>query len=164
MIEGWLCDLGCTPKTVSEQGMHWHFEIDYPPNTPHKLHILNPKERSRSLVILSQISISPDHIAAFQELEEGQKYDFLSDLTATLNREFTEFAIQGIEQGLACPTGFQVMSTRYEDALSLDSLARSISSVFKTELAAIACVRRHLTPHGPGGPGHFEFKRTGSLQ
>lgn len=163
MIETWLRDIGIDPNPVTDPEMHWRFDVNYPTGSPHRMHVVNPKARPRAVAIISRCAISAEHHAAFQELDGEAKLDFARELQATLNREFVEFTFQGVEQGLLCPTGFQVEAMRYDDALSLDSLARSISSVYKAELAAIWCVQRHLTPHGAGGSGHFEFKRMGGV-
>jgi hypothetical protein len=62
---------------------------------------------------------------------------------------------------LSCPAAFQITATRYEDGLSLDSLARTVSSVYKAELAAIICAQQHLGRQGPAGRGgDFLFKTT----
>ena len=58
-----------------------------------------------------------------------------------------------------------VQATRYDDGLSLDSFARTVSSVNKAEVAGIACVQRRLSPRTSGPGGIFDFSSMkGSLQ
>ena len=167
LVEGWLKDIGCTPTKPDPLGPEMTFQLlaDYPPGTPNRLHAFSPIGRPRALVVLSEVGLSPEHHATFGELENEDKISFLQDLQATLNREFVEYALMGVSPTtLACPTGFQVTATRFDDSLSLDSFARSLSSVYKAEIAGIACVQKHLNPNTLGGGGSFDFKRSGPLQ
>lgn len=159
--ERWLRDMGCTPmKGPQDPQLAWQLEFDHPPGSPGKLVLANPKARPRALIVISTIMISPEHVAAFQDLDQDEKFEFLKELGTTLNREFVEFGLMG-NPGMECPAGFQVTATRYDDGLTLDSLSRSISSVYKAQLAGISCIQLHLAPKGGGTAGSFHFKRMG---
>jgi hypothetical protein len=169
LAESWLKDIGCTPREVvpRDPAASFQFESDYPAGTPHRIHTLSPVATPRALMVVTGVTLSPEHVARFRDLENQEKADFLQDLTTTLNREFVEFNFGPTPpmSSLECPSVFQIQATRYDDGLSLDSFARTISSVYKAELAGIACVQRHLAPLTSGGPGgQFPFKRLGSLQ
>jgi hypothetical protein len=166
LTESWIRDIGCTPKPVSplDPAMQFHIEVDYPAGTPHRITTHSPVAKPRALVVASVVGVSPEHLARFQDLENEEKIDFLMDLQTTLNREYVEFAFPPMSGGLQCPSMFQVFAVRYDDGLSLDSFARTMSSVYKAELAGITCVQRHLSPLGPGAGGDFPFKRMGRLQ
>jgi hypothetical protein len=167
LVDGWLKEMGCTPTKASPLGpdMVFQFLVDYPTGTPNRLHAFSPSARPRALIVLSEVSLSPEHLTTFQELEQQDKIEFLQDLQRALNREYVEYALSGVSPNtLSCPTGFQVTGTRYDDGISLDSFARTLSSVFKAEMAGVACVQKHLNPHTFGGGGQFDFKRTGGLQ
>jgi hypothetical protein len=167
LVQGWLKDIGCLPVKADPPGpeMSFQFMVDYPAGTPNRLYVFSPTGRPRALVVLSDVTLSPEHLATFRELENDDKIAFLQELQGTLNREFVEFALVGVSPTtLSCPTGLQVTATRFDDSISLDSFARSLSSVYNAELAGIACVQKHLNPRTFGGGGHFDFKRTGGLQ
>ena len=160
-IEGWLRKLGATPVRIRDPQTSWHFEFDFPLGTPHRMHTIGPRERPEAVVILSGATVSPEHLKGFDELDDDDKAAFLWALRKTLNQDFAEFALQGPHEGLVCPASFQITATRFEDGLSLDSFARSIASVYKTELAGIMCVQEHLGPKSYGTGGRFDFKRIG---
>src|ERR1700732_3217532 len=147
VIEGWLRDMGSTPKRITgDPQMVWQFEFDFPYGGEHRLHIASQKIRPRAAIVMSQVAIGPDLHAAFGDLDQDEKEAFLKDLTRILNREYVEFALLGMVGFPTCPAAFQVTSTRFDDGLSLDSLARSASSVYKAELAGISCLGDHLKP------------------
>ena len=161
LIEGWIKDMGCHPRKVPVGNANWNFEVDYPVSTPHRMVVLNPVTAPRAVIIGVKVEFSPEHVGAFGLLEDYDKQKFMDDLQATLNREFVEFTFDdGVPiTGLSCPKSFQITAIRYEDGLSLDSFARTVSSVYKTEFAALMCVQRHLRGDDiPGPGGDFGFK------
>lgn len=170
LVEGWLKDIGSTPKGVTPPAPEssFQYEFDYPKGTPHRLIVLHPIATPRALVVLTQVSMSPEHLTTFKDLEDPDKIAFLQDLGTALNREFVEYGYMFMTPtpgALTCPTAFQVSATRFDDGLSLDSFARTVSSVYKTEVAGITCVQKHLQPGTfTGGGGNFDFKRSGGLQ
>jgi hypothetical protein len=160
-IEEWLEDMGCHPKKVLVSNGNWQYEIDYPANTPHRMVVVNPAASPRAVIIGVKLAFSPEHIGAFGLLEDYDKRKFMEDLQATLNREFVEYTFDDGAPltNLSCPTSFQITAIRYEDGLSLDSFARTVSSVYKTELSALLCVQQHLGGQDfPGPGGEFGFK------
>ncbi len=159
--EGWLRKLGATPVALEDATADWHFQIDYPARTPHQIHVVGPKGQEGAVVIASATAVSPEHLKAFEELDDDSKSSFLWELRSTLVAPYTEFILEGVTGELVCPTRFQITTTRWEDGLSMDSFARSVSSVYKTELAGIMVIQRHLGGRGFGSPGRFDFKRIG---
>ena len=163
VVEGWLTDMGSHPKKVSMPNANWQFEIDYPANTAHRIAVANLTSHPRALAVGTRIAVSQEHIDAFGLWENEDKQSFLDDLQSTLNREFVEFQFEGLGTGLSCPTAFTITAIRYEDGLSLDSLMRTVSSVYKAELAGILCVQQKLGrrdfPGGGGGDIQFRMPR-----
>lgn len=160
-VEGYLRAIGCTPVKINDPRARWHYEIDYPPNTPHRIHVLNPVDREQAVVIASATAISPEHLAAFEELDDDAKAEFIWDLQMSLNNQFAEFSLQGAASERSCPKLFEVTCVRYEDGLNLDSFARSVSSVYKLEISGILCVQKHLGQKNFGSGGRFDFRRLG---
>ena len=164
-IKGWLHDMGCSPTVIKvNPNADWEFDCVYPTNTAHHVIVVSPKDRPKAVMVATETKLSPEHVAAFGDLEDDAKADFMRDLQGALNRDYVEYGLQ-VGTGTACPSGFQVSATRYVDGLTLDSFARTVSSVYKAELQGIMCVQRHLNSGSPGGAGgHFEFKRMGGIQ
>jgi hypothetical protein len=159
IVEGWLRDIGTEPKSVTAPIHSWAFVIAYPANTSHRITVAHPLKLPRALVVATRVMFSPEHLQAFRLLIKAQdKTDFLEALQRTLNREFVEFTYEGADTPLTCPSAFQITATRFEDGLSLDSLARTVSSVYKAELAALMCVRQYLGRRDfPGTGGDIQF-------
>jgi hypothetical protein len=156
-IETWLKDMGSRPIKVPAANTNWQYEIEYPAGTPHRLVVANPTPVPRALVVAAKVVFSPEHLECFGTFENDEKQAFLGQLHGTLNREFVEFQFEGAATGLSCPTAFTVTAMRFDDGLSLDSLARTVSSVYKTQLAGIMCVQQILQRNFPPGGGDFPF-------
>ena len=160
--EQWLRDIGCEPSEVPQAGARWALKFNYPPtHDDHPMLLLSPTAAPKAVMIGSRITVSPEHVAAFGELDDEAKVDFLRELRHTMFTDFAEFQIDPPGPGLVCPKEFQISVTRFADGLSLDELFTSISRVFKTELLAIECFQTHLTPRDSGGSSGFEFYKVG---
>lgn len=160
-IDEWLRGIGCTPTSVQEPGAFWHLQFNYPVNSPHLMHVIAPMRTPRAIVVLSRVSLESDLIEKFEGLDADAKDDFLWNLRETLNIVDIEFMLEGAPGPLDCPTSIQTMLTRYDDGLTLDSLAHSVGAVFKTELRAMWVVQRHLGSKGYGSGDRFDFRRLG---
>jgi hypothetical protein len=165
-IEGWLKDMGYKVKRAPPAPEYnWNLEVESSnPATPYRITVFNPKAAPRMVAVVGGVMLSNEHRVAHGDLDDDEKGDFSRELTRALDRDFTEYGLVGATNELECPAGFQVTAARFDDGLHLDSLWQTVQSVFKTMIAGIACVNRHLNPRGAGGAGHFEFKRMGSIQ
>jgi hypothetical protein len=159
LIEGWLRAIGSKPTSMTVPYAAWQFEFDYPPNTPHKMIVVNPSVQPRALVVVSKVAFSQEHLTAHALMENADKARFIHDLQCSLNRESVEFGFEGQQGLLTCPAAFQVSVTRYDDGISLDGLARAVSSVYKAEFAGLLVVQDHLGSGNYGGSGgDFPFR------
>ena len=167
-IEGWLRDIGLQPQPVPDPATLWRFNFQFPAALaqPHVVSVLNPLQLPRAVIIASGASLAPEHHAAFNQLEEDAKQEFIRDLHGTLNnRDNIEFMLQGVsDQAVTCPTAIQVTGVIFDDGLSLDNLASRLCTVYKAEVAGFAFITRHIGPTGTSGSGQFDFKRLGGLQ
>jgi hypothetical protein len=160
-IEGWLREIGTHPVPLPAPYANWQFEIDYPPNSKHKIVVFNSSAQPRALVVATRVAFSQEHIAAFALMENADKWRFMRDLQSALNREFVEFGFEQPQPAgpLTCPTFFSVTATRFDDSLSLDGLARAVSSVYKAEFAGVLIVQDQLGGGNYGGSGgDFPFR------
>lgn len=156
-IEAWLRDMGCTPGPVPlEPAINWALEVTIPPGT--HMVVFNLKQAPRAVMVQARMVPIAAQIEAFGVLEEDSRREFWQALRSTLNREFTEFQIEGAP--FECPASFTVSATRWDDGLTLDSFARTLSSVNKACLDGSAVFDEHL---GTGSPaavgGEFAFKK-----
>ena len=55
-------EIGSHPVQAPAPYAAWQFELDYPPNTPHKIAIFNPSVQPRALVVASRIAFSQEHV------------------------------------------------------------------------------------------------------
>jgi hypothetical protein len=159
-IERWLKDMEAVIiGRIDEPGARFNFEIQYPPGTPNRLSVIGPVQRPRAVIVAGKIAVSPEHQRTFHEIDPNARNSFLKDLSARLTTDFAEFVFHGMTATSQCPTTIEVSACRYDDGLTLDSFARTVSSVFKAELVAIQCVREHL--QRPGFSGGFDFQHIG---
>lgn len=160
-VERWLKVIGCTPVEQEDPQASWHVLVNYPAKTPHQMHVVAPQANPEAVVIATLVSVSPEHVKAFDNLDDVSKDDFLFELRRTLNITDVDFQAQGASGPLDCPTQIQISATRYLDGLTLDSFARSAGSVFKTFLNVVWLVQHRLGTNGSGPSGRFDFKRLG---
>jgi hypothetical protein len=160
-VEEWLGVIGCTPVDQMDPQAVWHVEFDYPTKTPHRMHVVSPKQTPIATIIAAGSQLKPDHLERFAELDEDAKTEFIWDLRHALNRLEVDFRVDGAVGPLDCPKQFQISVTRYPDGLNLDSFAMSLGSVYKTELHVAWLIEQHLGGTGPTPGGRFDFKKLG---
>ena len=159
--EAWLVRLGSTPVEMDDPQTDWHLRFDYPAKSPHMMHAAQPKGQPDMVVLLSGLDVAHSHLKRFEELDQDSQETFLLDLKKTLTHDSHDFKFEGVENERDCPKKIIIQCTRYEDGLSLDSFARSVSAVFKGFLRAILVTRSHLQGNGPGNADRFDFKKLG---
>ena len=160
-VDEWLRVIGCTPVDQMDSQAAWHIEFDYPPKTPHRMHVVSPNQTPAATIIATATQLQADHLQRFSELDQDAKEEFIWDLRHALNRLEVDFRVDGAAGPLDCPRQFQISVTRYPDGLSLDSFARSIGSVCKTELDVAWLIEQHLGGTGPARGGRFDFRKLG---
>jgi len=160
-IEEWLKTIGCTPMQDQDPQAVWHLAFRYPANTEHVMHVVAPAANPAVAVVVSGTTVDPQHLEGFASLEDEGKEEFLWKLRHTLNRVEVDFIVSGANGPLDCPKQFQISVTRYSDGLTLDSFAKSLGDVYKTELDVIWLIQEHLGSSGQGPGRRFDFKRLG---
>ena len=161
MAGRWLRERGFTPVIIDEPSSTWHVRIDYPMRTQNTMHVFVPKQESDALGIAMGAEVSAEHVTSFEKLDEEAKEEFNWELRNRLLTPEVDFHIDGVTSGRECPTRFQVMSTRYADGLTKDSLTFTQGAVYKTWLEGIWYIQRQLGPSAPGTGGRFDFRRLG---
>jgi hypothetical protein len=161
-VERWLAAMGIqAPTTISDPMALWHVQINYPPNSGHIMHVVCPKTMPEAVVIASKLTLGADLIDNFRALDPDAQDEFLWELRKTLNTPRVDFRLEGADGPMDCPTAIETSSVRYFDGVTLDSFARTVGCVFKTEVAANWVIFRHLGPKGYGSGDRFDFKRLG---
>jgi hypothetical protein len=161
LVEGWLRKMGVTPKPVADPATLWHFEFDFPVNRQHTMHAVCPVGTPDGVVIASKIDVDKVHLQTFDALDSDAKEEFLWELRKTLNTPRVDFTMEGVAGPMDCPTAIQTSAVRFFDGVTLDSFARTVSCVFKAELAAVWVINRYLAPKGYASGNRFDFKRLG---
>jgi hypothetical protein len=160
-VEEWLRLIGCTPTETADPQSTWHVSFDYPARSPHRMDVANPATVPSAAVIVTGIELAPQHLQNFANLDDEAKESFLWSLRQKVNCPEVEFQFFNVTQRLDCPSKIQFSVVRFADGLTMDSFARSLAAVFKTELGAIWLVEEHLGG-GEVGPGRrFDFKKLG---
>jgi hypothetical protein len=160
-VERWLKTMGCTPVEQDDDQTVWHLLVNYPAKTAHQMHIVSPKENPEAVIAASVITVAPEHVKLFDNLEDEAKADFLFELRRTLNVVDVDFRMEGAKGPTEMPTQIQLSAVRYLDGLTLDSFARSVGAVFKMVLNAVEVIRHRLGSNGAGPSGRFDFRRMG---
>lgn len=160
MITGWLKDMGLSPTPVPDPNGNWHLAVAIPPNqNERKVEVFVNKDMPRAVFVGANTVISSEHVSTLMALDSDAKRQFATDLMAALNREFVEYNVE-CDSATHDVKSFVVTAVRYDDGLTLDSFARTVSSVFKTQIAGIQCVQQHLGGTTPPG-GEFAFRKLG---
>ena len=162
LIADWLRDMGLNPTPLPPNGeAAWAFEVILLSGL--KVAVLGPRRTPRAVVVQAMMLTSATQLDAFNNLDDESRKDFWCKLRSLLNREFVEFAIDGTPM-VECPKSFAVFATRWDDGVTLDSFARSISSIQKSCLDGTAFFQEQLGGGaGPATGGEFGFRKM-SLQ
>ena len=160
-VEEWLRTIGSTPQELEDTQAEWHLEFDYPSKSEHRMHVMRPRSNPAAVVVGAATNVSHEHLEAFGNLDDDAKEEFLWEFRRTVNQPEVDFRLDGVSEQLDCPTRFQISVTRYDDGLTLDSLAQSIGAVFKVWLGAIWVIQQQLAGNGDSFGGRFDFKRLG---
>lgn len=152
-VEEWLTAMGVEPEEREDPAARWHLGFEYPAGSGHRMLVAGVRGPADAIVIASVVSISPQHLEIFEELTIDERRSFVFGLRHALNSLETEFQLNGMDSPVSCPASFQVSSRRFPDGLGLDSFARSVGAVYKTELAGIWHIQEWLgEPAGPIQP------------
>jgi hypothetical protein len=150
LIEGWLRDLALVPIRKPDSVNTWALEFTIAAGAgPLAIAVVNPRALPRAIMFVCGLAAAPEHMTAFKELSEERRKEFWTQLRATLNREWVEYQIEGVAIA-ECPKTVRVSAVRFDDGLTLDSFARTMSSVCK----ACADAATHFTDRlgNPGRP------------
>ncbi|HEV2700700.1 MAG TPA: DUF2299 family protein [Steroidobacteraceae bacterium] len=159
VVEGWLRDLGLTPIRRPDGTNNWNIEFTVAGSTTLVMNVVNPKSIPRAIMVVCGMSPVPGHVTSFLTLDEGQRLSFWKDLRTLLSREFVEYQLEGTAV-VECPRTLRVTAVRFDDGLTLDSFARSVSSVCKACSDAVVHFTERLGDPNLPASGEFAFKKT----
>ena len=141
-VESWVQAMGCKSSRNATPETNWILEIEYPINSTHRINVINTKQQPLAIGIVTGVALAQEFTDAYGKLSGAAQKEFRWELVKTLGNGDTEFNLKETSDGR--PQGFEIMATRFWDGLSLDAFARTMFSVYKTEIVAINCVRRFL--------------------
>jgi hypothetical protein len=150
IIEGWVRDLALTPTRREDPSNNWRLQFQTGGANAFTISCVNPKPLPRAIMLICGIVPAAENVTAFNALSQAQKREFWERLRDTLNRESIEFQIEGtpVEE---CPKIIRVTVVRFDDGLSLDSFAHSLSVVCKASLDAATHLNERLSDARPRG-------------
>lgn len=143
-IEGYLAAMGCTPVERPDPQSRWHLSFEYPQGSGNLMLVASPEAPAPSVVVASVVRLADNHMRTFGELNDVEKQAFLFGLRRALNRMEADFRLNEMQGPLDCPRSFQVSARHFPDGLSLDGFARTVGSVFKTQLEGIWYIQEQL--------------------
>lgn len=149
-VETWLADMGMEPMERPDARSRWHLAFEYPSGSGNYMLAASPLNGAPSVVVASVVRLSDNHLRSFDELADGDKHAFLFGLRRALNQLEADFRLNDMSGPLACPRSFQVSARRFPDGLTLDSFARTVGSVFKTQLEGIWYIQERLEERSSG--------------
>lgn len=159
LIQNWLADAGLTPTLRGSDGVNnWNVEFTVTGPNPLILNVVNPKTVPRAVMLVCGMLVAPEQVTAYNALDEDARKDFWRALRTTMNREFVEFQVEG-QPVIECPKAVRVTAVRFDDGLTLDSFARTISSVCKACGDVVAHFTDRLGELQPTAGGEFAFKK-----
>jgi hypothetical protein len=161
IIEGWLHDLSLACVRRTDAASNWALEFTIAGPNPLVLSAVNPKPLPRAVMLVCGISSAPAHIEMFKTLEASARQQFWEQMRDLLTREYVEFQLDGAPPS-ECPRMLRVTCIRFDDGLTLDSFARSISSVCKAAADAVAHYTNRLGDPNAPLSGEFAFKKVGT--
>jgi hypothetical protein len=129
IVEGWLRDLSLTPTLRPDPLNTWNLEftVSGPPTLI--MNVANSKTLPRAILLMCGLSPMAVHATVFQGFTAAQRSAFWKDLRALLSRDAIDFQIEGVVT--ECPKAVRVSAMRFDDGLSLDAFARTVSAVCK---------------------------------
>jgi hypothetical protein len=158
-IDAWLRDMALTSTRRNDGTNNWNLEFTVAGSTTLIVNVVNPKALPRAIMIVCGMQIVPGHAAAFKALSEAQRTGFWRELRALLNRDFIEFQIEGAAT-LEAPKTIRVSSLRFDDGLTLDSFAHSLTAVCKACGDVVRFFIEGLGDPAAAAAGEFAFKKS----
>lgn len=151
IIVDWLKNMGLDPKPAPDPRGTWRYTICVPPDQQQRqLVVFAIKDLPRAVGVACATVLSPEHNAAFNALDSDAKGQFIADLQNTLTRESVEYRLER-DSASGHIKGFDVHAVRYDDGLTLDSFAGTISSVSKAQFAAVRFIWQRFGGSPPEG-------------
>lgn len=141
-IEGYVKAMGCKCTRTATPETNWVLEVEYPIGSTHRINVINTKQQPLAIGIVTGVGLAQEYTDAYGRLNGAAQKEFRWELIKALGVGEVEFNLKETADGR--PQGFEIMATHFWDGLSLDTFARSMFSVYKTEILAINCVRRYL--------------------
>lgn len=159
IIEGWLRDLSLTPIQRPDGVNNWNVEFTVTGSPNFGMNVVNPKAFPRSIMLICGLTPVPAQVAAFLRLDQDHRIAFWKDLRTLLSREYVEYHLEGVP-ATECPKALRVSAMRFDDGLSLDSFARTVSSVCKACSDIVVLFSERLGELEPQAGGEFAFKKS----
>jgi hypothetical protein len=133
-VRNWLVEEGIYKDALPDQEATFHFIVNFPPNSPHILHIIQPKMRKDLLLFMGGIELSKEHYEALKALPKAQRDQILWDMKFQLLFKAVDFQMTPNLEELKA---LQFTKPVYFDGLNKNEFMNGLREVFKCILFII---------------------------
>lgn len=123
-IKKWLSENGHQLTEIKDDHASFHFELDYPIGSQKRQRVIQPKEYPGLVVILSGVSLAPDHIKDMGAMEEDLREEFLSEIRKEIIFLENSYDINLDEKGI--PKAVQFSYEFYFDSLTKTNIFKGL--------------------------------------
>jgi hypothetical protein len=150
-IKGWLVEEEMLVREIQDAHSRFRFLIMFPKD--HYMEVAQPLASTDMVVIISPMSVSPEHREIMGRSRPEQRAEFIWALRFVMNTLAVDFEIDHPENILE---KFTITDQIYEDGLSKDRFMSAIRKVWRANLQVIWILQKEY-----GGPESKE-KEPGS--
>lgn len=101
ILKQWLEENHHVINEITDDGVTFHFEIDYPLGSLKRQRVLQPKEYPGLVVLLNGVAIANDHIVKLREMTEDDREAFYGEIRKELLFLQNSYDINLDEHGIA---------------------------------------------------------------
>jgi hypothetical protein len=150
-IKGWLVEEEMLVEEVSDAESRFRFLVMFPRD--HYMELVQPLARADLLLIISPMTVSPEHREIMERSRPEQRAEFIWALRFVMNTFSVDFEMDHPENILH---KFTITDLIYEDGLTKDRLMSAVRKVWKANLQVVWILQKEF-----GGPEPAE-KEPGS--
>ena len=80
-VEKWLKENHHNVIEIKNDSANFHFEVDFPADTQKKQYVIQPKDYPSMILLLSGVSIAPEHLEKIKNISEEELDSFYNEIT-----------------------------------------------------------------------------------
>lgn len=135
VIKKWLEENHHQVNEIKDDGVNFHFEIDYPLGSLKRQRVIQPKEYPGLIVLLNGVAIANEHVEKLKKMNQNDKDAFYSEIRKDLIFLQNSYDMNIDEEGVAKQVQFSYEF--YYDGLSKTKLYEGLLLNHRTLLYII---------------------------